>query len=214
MRVLAKNTKGFSLLELIVVVVIVGIISAVAYPNFSSWKKDRETRVVTEKIANLFSSLNTLSQRGSYPYVQIYFKFDQGQYSVYGKGMLQDGMGEELNAGRALDCRMVNSGYWSNHEIKIIESDQVALSIDLNSAPAAVCFSQDGTYYKTMGDLSGETTMIICAKSLAELTGKCPTTAADGLTISGVAQQAYLIEWNRFSNIVKKRWSGSGWTIQ
>ena len=211
MLVPEKNIKGFSLLELLLVIAIVGIISAVAYPNFSDWKKDREARVVTEKVANLFSSLNTLSQRGSYPYVQIYFKFDQGQYSVYGKGMLQDGMGEELNAGRALDCRMVNSGYWSNHEIKIIESDQVALSIDLNSA---VCFSQDGTYYKTMGDLSGEKTMIICAKSLEVLTGKCPTTAADGLTVSGVAQQAYLIEWNRFSNIVKKRWSGSGWTIQ
>ena len=211
MRVLAKNTKGFSLLELIVVVVIVGIISAVAYPNFSSWKKDRETRVVTEKIANLFSSLNTLSQRGSYPYVQIYFKFDQGQFSVYGKGMLQDSMGSKLNNSEPIDCRMVNSGYWSNHEIKIIESDQVALSIDSNSA---VCFSQDGTYYKTMGDLNVETTMIICAESLAVLTGKCPTTAADGLTVSGVAQQAYLIEWNRFSNIVKKRWSGSGWTIQ
>ena len=211
MRVLAKNTKGFSLLELIVVVVIVGIISAVAYPNFSSWKKDRETRVVTEKIANLFSSLNTLSQRGSYPYAQIYFKFDGGQFSVYGKGMLQDSMTKLLNAGTALNCSMVNSGYWSNHEIKIIESDQVALNINSNSA---VCFSQDSSYYKTMGNLSGENTMIICAKSLAALTGSCPTTASTGLTKNGVAQQAYLIEWNRFSNIVKKRWSSSGWTIQ
>ena len=202
---LAKNTKGFSLLELLVVVAIIGIISGVAYPNFSSWKKDREARVFTEKVANLFSSISTSAQRGSYPYVQVYFKFDQGTFKVYGKGMLQDNMTKLLNAGTALNCSMVNTGYWSNHEIKIIESDEVALGINSNSA---VCFSQDSSYYKTMGNLSGEISMIICAKSIA-VSGKCPV--QNDLK---QGDQAYLIEWNRFSNITKYRWSGSDWSIQ
>ena len=202
---LAKNTKGFSLLELLVVVAIIGIISGVAYPNFSSWKKDREARVFTEKVANLFSSISTSAQRGSYPYVQVYFKFDQGTFKVYGKGMLQDSMTKLLNAGTALNCSMVNTGYWSNHEIKIIESDEVALGINSNSA---VCFSQDSSYYKTMGNLSGEISMIICAKSIA-VSGKCPVQ-----TDLKQGDQAYLIEWNRFSNITKYRWSGSDWSIQ
>ena len=200
-----KNTKGFSLLELLVVVAIIGIISGVAYPNFSSWKKDREARVFTEKVANLFSSISTSAQRGSYPYVQVYFKFDQGTFKVYGKGMLQDSMTKLLNAGTALNCSMVNTGYWSNHEIKIIESDEVALGINSNSA---VCFSQDSSYYKTMGNLFGEISMIICAKSIA-VSGKCPVQ-----TDLKQGDQAYLIEWNRFSNITKYRWSGSDWSIQ
>ena len=48
MLVQEKNNKGLSLLELIVVLSIVGILSAVAYPNFSSWYKEREVRQAEE----------------------------------------------------------------------------------------------------------------------------------------------------------------------
>ena len=42
MQVLDEKTKGFTLLEILVVVVIVGLISAIALPNFSDWKKDKK----------------------------------------------------------------------------------------------------------------------------------------------------------------------------
>ena len=40
----AKNIKGFNILELIVVIVIISVLSAAAYPNFSHWRKERATR--------------------------------------------------------------------------------------------------------------------------------------------------------------------------
>ena len=58
MLVQEKNAiKGFNLLELIVVIVIVGIISATAYPNFSKWKKEREVRQGAAKIQSLIKIL-------------------------------------------------------------------------------------------------------------------------------------------------------------
>ena len=44
MRAQDEKIKGFNLLELIVVVVIIGVISAIGYPKFSDWRLDRETR--------------------------------------------------------------------------------------------------------------------------------------------------------------------------
>jgi len=48
-----KKIKGFNILELLVVIVIVGILSAAAYPNFSDWRRERAARASTVKIKNL-----------------------------------------------------------------------------------------------------------------------------------------------------------------
>ena len=53
MRAQEKNIKGFNVLELIAVVLIIGIISAAAYPKFSGWKTQREIRDAALKIKSL-----------------------------------------------------------------------------------------------------------------------------------------------------------------
>ena len=66
-----QGIKGFTLLELIVTVLIISIVSAIAYPGYSSWKKDREVRAATEKVASLIANISTLTQRGSFAYSQL-----------------------------------------------------------------------------------------------------------------------------------------------
>ena len=58
-----QDIKGFSLLELLVVVVIVAVISAVGYPKFMDWRKDREVRLAAENISSMISGIVAQTQR-------------------------------------------------------------------------------------------------------------------------------------------------------
>ena len=66
-----KQIKGFNIIELMVVIVIVGILSAAAYPNFSDWRSERTASAATVQIKNLIQGINAPVQRGLYAYVQV-----------------------------------------------------------------------------------------------------------------------------------------------
>ena len=92
MRALDEKIKGFNLLELIVVVVIIGVISAIGYPKFSDWRVDRETRNSVIKIKSLIQGINAQVQRGQYAFVQVHIleEVDDGgerKLIVTSKGM-------------------------------------------------------------------------------------------------------------------------------
>ena len=92
-----KNTKGFSILELLVVLALVAIISGAAYPNFSEWNKERAVRSDVDKIAALIKNTYTQTERGALAYVQIYFnKTDDGLF-VEGRGLTMSTLATKIN---------------------------------------------------------------------------------------------------------------------
>ena len=103
MRVQDEKIKGFNVLELIVVIAIIGVLSAVAYPNFSEWRKDRETRSAVVKIKSLIEGINSQVQRGQYAFVQVDVEEDDGLI-VTSKGMKPKTLATLLNNGK--------SGWW------------------------------------------------------------------------------------------------------
>ena len=113
-----QNIKGFTILELLVVITIVAIISAVAYPNFSNWRQDRELRAAMEKAATMLSSVNTLSQRGNYPFVQFRVTPNGTSSTKFvSKGMDATSLSIKLNNAQTIECNTSSGSYWDNNQV-------------------------------------------------------------------------------------------------
>ena len=97
MRAQDEKIKGFNLLELIVVVVIIGVISAIGYPKFSDWRLDRETRNSVIKIKSLIQGINAQVQRGQYAFVQVHVLEEADGLVVTSKGMKPQKLASLLN---------------------------------------------------------------------------------------------------------------------
>lgn len=219
-----QDIKGFSLLELLVVVVIVAVISAVGYPKFMDWRKDREVRLAAENITSMISGIVAQTQRGSFPYVQFTFAItkDVDKKIFKTKGMSQKSLGSTLNSGNALNCAMVNSGVWDDHEVHIYEAE-VAVH---KTGSGAICFSKDGSHYGTSGSYStnpmetvrgtdctidnncSDTYIIICDLKQYDINGRSQIGAAGECNIANLQKPAYLVEWSRFGSINLFKWSG------
>ena len=61
-----KIAKGFTIIELLVVLVVLGVFSAVAYPNISKWITDREVRSETYKFIGEINEMKAKVTSGEY----------------------------------------------------------------------------------------------------------------------------------------------------
>ena len=99
MQAQQKKIKGFSLLEVLIVLAIVGIISAIGIPQFSSMSKDREVRIQAERIRDLIVSINSQVQRGSYGFGQFAVETDDSnKISFSTNGMLTTKLAQNIGA--------------------------------------------------------------------------------------------------------------------
>ena len=233
MRVQDEKIKGFNVLELIIVIAIIGVLSAVAYPNFSDWRKDRETRNSVVKIKSLIEGINAQVQRGQYAFVQVDVEEDDGLI-VTSKGMKPKTLATLLNNGESgwwvtpnERCKIVDKAdeaYWDEdpdpNRDQIIDLDKIEVrQIVLDNVATtwrddvgAVCFGKNDQWYSGNGELvssSGDDVIVdsylfICNRSNTR--SQCDI---DNVTGEPTTEHdhLYVIEWSRFGNIKLEKWN-------
>ena len=223
MQVLEKNIKGFNLIELLVVIAIISVISAAAYPNFSSWKKAREVRGAAIKIKSLFTNINSQVQRGLYGFVQVEVRASTtgDKAVVISKGMKlsklaskinnsDDDWNTDLTSRCALDQDWDDEGNRSNKlEVNSLKFDDIAVNFEDKSG--TVCFSKDGSWYSTAEEFDSSGAFYICeGKEI-----KCDV-KDNGDPNDLDHDNLFALNWSRFGNITLEKWSKSKseWILQ
>ena len=225
MQVQEKNIKGFNLIELLVVIAIISVISAAAYPNFSSWKKAREVRGAAVKIKSLFTNINSQVQRGLYGFVQVEVKATTGEVVVISKGMKLSNLAQKINysedawnVDQTSRCALVqdwddkgmDEGIKSNKlEVSSLQFDDIAVNFEDKSG--TVCFSKDGSWYSTAEEFESSGAFYIC--EVKEI--KCDV-KEDGDPNDLNQDNLFALNWSRFGNITLEKWSKSKseWILQ
>ena len=230
MQALEKNIKGFNILEVLIVLVIIGVISAAALPNFNTWKKEREIRNAAVQIKDLINNITSQVQRGHYAFVQVHIEQvnedDEDKLIITSKGIGMDQYAENLREVEnwktqfTVRCEPDPKNGWdddgeSSNKLEVAQIEFLNVMTEFADNWGTVCFSKDGTWYSSDGYFINSDKEVVSAFWICEKISdskKCLSNA-DG---SPDARHTNLFEigWSRFGNITIEKWSGDEWVLQ
>tara|TARA_B100001540_G_scaffold173872_1_gene153631 strand:- start:685 stop:1371 length:687 start_codon:yes stop_codon:yes gene_type:complete len=213
-----QNIKGFTLLELLVVLAIVAIVSAVGYPSFDTWVSKNRVKSEADKIAGLFSSATTQVERGMYAYVLIEFESGKFPTVITARGVSQSDLVKRLRQDPPIKCDTSDfTGLWTEINTHTMHEDTYIDTLakkSIGGSGATICFSKGGTYFKSNTGLGnkffdGETAV---GKETSNFITICHNNSSDCDTLNGAFDTekkytAYLVRYSRFGLITKYKWS-------
>jgi len=155
-----------------VVVGIIGAISAIAYPNFSSWNKSREVKRDAERISNLIKNIHVQTERGTYAFVQVLFENTAGRdgsLTIQSRGMTMESLitkmnngGDVWNTDESSRCNTQDTNYWDSDtaDESIVTASATTINLTKVSSnlagTGAVCFARHGKFYEATANLIAE----------------------------------------------------------
>ena len=166
-----KNNKGFSLLEIIVVLAIVGALAGVGIPQFTKWNNSRVVSNATEQVASLLRNIHATTERGTFAYVQVLFESDSfGGISIRTKGVTMDNFTAKMNdvndvwntsSDNRCSTGELDPEFWTSEDIaerpelraSIFEIERNDVIFQWFDGQASVCFSRNGKFFYADGEL-------------------------------------------------------------
>ena len=243
MRAQDEKIKGFNLLELIIVVVIIGVISGVGYPKFNEWRIDRETRSSVIKIKSLFDGINAQVKRGQYAFVQVHIKEESDSLHVTSKGMKPAKLASLINDSTSTwwsdinsRCNTDETAYWDDDphqgrnsiEVRQIVLDNIATT--WTKKTVAVCFGKNERWFSATSNFTssppppkeeegGGLSMQSMLNSPSNQLIVCRRTSTQSQCDQddpSASEQSFKIEWSRFGNVKLEKWDkrNGSWTLQ
>ena len=220
-----KNIKGFNLLELLVVLAIIGAISAAAYPNFSAWSKERKVRSGSEKLLRVLKDIKAQTDRSTFAYVQVLFENNEDRLFVQTKGMTMQTLATKMNNGADewngnpgsrcdTDSTEGEDAYWDTDrdstsiEIKNAVYTEKISEITSNIRSGALCFARNGKFFEASEELEIENSsvpygfILICQRDSKN--SFCPVEYQDSsetkpdLPVPSSTEFLRTINWTRF----------------
>ena len=203
--------KAFTIIELLVVLVIIGIFSAIAYPNVSSWIADREVRKEVYDVVNLIKERKSEVMNGKYGMVQIRLRPGVEIYN-----MSQDDFFntyKNISANNRFKTNKICDYQWRGREMSTFVRDRAAeMSLSVNSkeskvyvwphTEAVMCITKEGIIKFVKKNLSEQDPnscerieyFIFCSK-----TNTTQRTCKRNIR----KDYQYKITWNRIINQIK-----------
>ena len=229
-----KKIKGFTILEVIIVLSLVGIISAIGIPQFNSWNKDRVVRAEAERVRDIVTSITSQVQRGLYGFGQFQVDVTGANVSFSTNGMLMANIATRVFRDGTDVCLSgdLAEDYWDhfgtdrqNAEVRFYQTNEIKVDV----SNGVVCFSKDGSLFSGGIDFGDNAevveTIFICSRD----TETCEDPEGDDIELTetevGGAQPEeaddddgviYVVTWSRFGNVKLEKWNSnsSQWIVQ
>ena len=203
--------KAFTIIELLVVLVIIGIFSAIAYPNISNWITNREVKKEVYDVVNLINERKSEVMNGKYGMVQIRLRPGVEIYNMSQDDFFNTYKG--INANNRFKTNKICDYQWRGREMSTFVRDRAAeMSLSVNSkeskvyvwphTEAVMCITKEGIIKFVKKNLSeqdpnsGERIeyFIFCSK-----TNTTQRTCKRNIR----KDYQYKITWNRIINQIK-----------
>ena len=221
-----QNIKGFTLLEILVVVAIVGIISAVSYPRLETWISKNRVIGEAEKIHSLISLVTSQVERGYYPYAMIQFEIGSPTV-IKAQGVTQTTFNKKIKKlamqKKTVACEKTDFTGWSgggaNDEWQEIGTHTMhkdtfldKLTQTSQTKEKTICFSKGGKYFK---EPSGLHWVIFDKNSnrksanyitICHVNSEFCDTENKKFDDNEKKYDAYLVKYSRFGLVEKYRW--------
>ena len=222
MQVPEKNIKGLSLLELVVVLVLIGVVTAVAYPDFTEWNRERKVRNGTDRVLSFMKNIHAQTERGTFAYVQVLINNNNNRLQLTSKGMTMQDLTDKIhdgesdwNAEATSRCEPEATDYWSSDTAgEDADIKNYVFSIDLKdvttsfNGTTAICFARNGKFFEADGDVEIEDSsvpyqfILICQRDSRN--SFCPVEYQDltdtkpDLPVPSNTEFLRTINWTRF----------------